>query len=557
MTTIFRRSSTRRCVALAVLAGLTIAACASDDDSGGPSGSATETEDSSDASGSSDTPSSSDAPSPSDAPASTEKGVVRVGLDLATQNNNGPTFDPVAATNSNGTPYDAIWYLVYGRLMRPNLDGSLTPELATRAEVIDPMTIEIELREGVTFSDGSPLDAAAVKAALERPIGNRTEGVDGISDEYYSLESVEVVDPLTARLSVPDGTAARWFDQFVSSWETSITKPGQTDFSNPIGAGPMKVVSYKPAESMVLEQNESYWDAESVGVAGYEFLHVLGDQPSSGMAALLSGQLDVAAADPNQLINLDSSVEAFTSLRPDWTIGVHICKADGPLADPRVRQAINKGIDRDEINEKVFQGSGVPQTQIWPDEHQFHDPALDDVLAYDPEGARELLKEAGYEDGFDLTLYSIPYFGLNETAEVFVPQMAEIGITVDFKQGGNYVNDFLVANDRAIGFYPSTSQGTDILNTWVAEDIGNVCHYDDPELNAIAAEMATVEQTSPEAAELWSSASDIVINDALSGFILYRPAIVVYDPDRVAEIDLWPSGDWLVPDPLKTSVASD
>jgi peptide/nickel transport system substrate-binding protein len=480
-------------------------------------------------------------------------GILRIGMDLVTSSGVGVNFDPATA-GATSEAYDGLKYVVFGRLMRPNADGSLTPELAESATVVDKNTIEIVVRDGVTFSDGSAFDAAAVKAALDRAVANRATNETGFRVPFFSLTGTEVTAPNTVELSFGDGSAPSWYDTYMPGWETTITKPGETNWSAPIGAGPMKIASFKPGDSITLTKNESYFDADEIEVAGLEVVHVPNDQPASGVAAVQAGQLDVTRVEPAQLASATGSLETLSLVKPGSTVGMHICKAEPPLSDPRVRQAINKGIDRDAISDAIYGGQAAPQTQIWPPGHKFNSPELDDTLAYDVEGAKKLLAEAGYSGGFDLDLYSLPHFGLPEVSEVFKEQMAELGINVSYIAGADYLSQFLTANARGVGLFPGSSSGLAALTAWSGEGLGNICDYNNQELNGLIAELKTVSSSQPEAEELWHQVNELVVDQALSGFVLFRPNIVIFDSERVDGVTLWPLGNHLMPDITTTYV---
>jgi peptide/nickel transport system substrate-binding protein len=521
----------RRTMALLALLALVSSACGGDDGGGEEAG-----------------PSSTEAPEAAADPA----GVFKIGWDMV-QSTSGVQLDPALA-NGNATSNDAIWYLVFGRFMRPTMDGGLEPDLAERATIVDPNTIEIVLRDGVTFSDGSPFDAAAVKGSLERVLANRERAVDAYLPGFFSLASVEATSPDTARLSFPDGTAASWFDQYISGWQTSILKPGA---SGPIGAGPMKVVTFEPEVSLVLEKNERYWNADAVKVAGVELVHIAFDQPQSGINALRSGQVDLVFTEPSQLSALSGNLKSYARVSPEQSGNLHICKKEGPLADPRVRKAINKAIDREAINEAVYQGTAEPATQMWPKGHRLNNPEVDDELAYDPEGAKKLLAEAGYADGVTVDVYPIAAFGLDDTAEVLQQQLAAVGVKVNLHAGANYVEDYLKPNRAGMGLYPSGVAGLQKLAAWVGDSIGNVCQYDDPELTAIHDQLAKVSVTTDEAVELWHQAAEIVVDDALGGFIIFRSVLAAYNTERIGNLVGWPLGQYAMPDPTKSYVKAD
>jgi peptide/nickel transport system substrate-binding protein len=475
-------------------------------------------------------------------------GVVRVGYDLVLQAAGGFQLDPAEqATSAN----EAVLYLVYGRLMRPTEDGGLEPDLAESASVVDANTIEIVLRDGVTFQDGTPFDAAAVQAGLERSLAAENE--PGFTPDFFSLESVEVVAPDTVRLTISDGTALSWFDTFLGSWQTTIVKP-DTDFSRPVGAGPFKVEAFEPEQSLVLTRYSDYWDVSSITVGGMEFTHIAADQMQSGISALRAGQIDLSITDATQLAGLSGNLEPLIIEDGDQTVAMQVCKQDGPLADPDVRRAINKAIDREAISEAIYQGTAAPATQIWPEGHRFFDPALAEELAYDQDAARELLEEAGYADGFSFDLYLVPALGLPDVAQVIQQQLAEVGVTIDIIPAANYVNDFLTPKKAGAGLIPGSAEGLEKLNQWVGDALANACQYSDPELDAVAEQLALVSQSSEEAVELWRQVNETVVSDALGIFVLFRSGLAAYDSDRLVEVGTWPKGSVVVPDPRATTV---
>jgi peptide/nickel transport system substrate-binding protein len=294
-----------RVIALFAVLGLLLAACGGSDDEG----------------------SSTDSTSGGAASNVDPNGVLKIGADLVSSSGGGVNFDPAFGTQTSGNPYDALWYMVFGRLMRPHADGSLTPDLAESATVVDKNTIEIVVRDGVTFSDGTPFDGAAVKASFDRAVANRATNETGFQAPFYSLTSTEVAAPNTVKLTFTDGSAASWYDQYMPAWQTTVTKPGETNWNTPIGAGPMKVASFQPGDSITLERNESYYDADGINVAGVEITHIPLDQTASGVAAIQTGQLDVSSIDSTQLPSLTGSLESTVLVKPDATVGMHICKA--------------------------------------------------------------------------------------------------------------------------------------------------------------------------------------------------------------------------------------
>jgi peptide/nickel transport system substrate-binding protein len=524
------RLARRRLMALLAVTALAFTACSS----GGDDDEATDTTDTTEAAAKND-----------------PNAIIKVGFDLVQQGGTGVWVDPIK-TQANGNANDALFYLVYGRFMTATADGELEPELAESVTIVDKNTIDIKLREGATFSDGSPFDAAAVKSGLERSVAANNQ--EAFQAQFFSLKSVDVVDPMTARLNIPDGTAASWFDTYIATWHTSIVKAGETDFVKPVGAGPMVVESFQDGVSMTLRKNVNFWDVDEIKVAGIDLVQIAYAEPQSGIAAIRAGQIDMVTTEPSQLPALTGAVKAYARTSPDQTVSIHICKKDGPLADARVRRAFNKGIDRDAINEAIFSGTASPATQIWPKGHRLANPDLDDELAYDPEGAKELLAEAGYADGVAIDVYPIPVQGISETSEVMKQQLAEVGITLNLKPGTNYVNDFLKPGRPGIGIFPGSSGGLERLEDWTGTSLGNVCQYQDAEVARLYGALAGVSQGSDEAVDLWHEAAEHVVSEALGGFVLFRSTLAAYSDERIADVVSLQLGQFLMPDPRVTYV---
>ena len=527
-----RRRSWRYLLAIVLASGLVAAACSS----GGEGGQGGD--------GTGDAASGSE-PDPA--------GIMRIGYPLL-QSGLPAWHDPTTGTNGTSAN-DVFYYLVYGRFFRPTVEGGIEPDLAESATVVDANTIDLTVREGLTFSDGTPFDATAVRAGLERSLA--ANNVDAFLAPFFSLKAVQIVSPTTVRLSIPDGTAPSWFDAFLSSWQTSIVKPGETDFLEPVGAGPMTVESYDPESAFVMRKNPTYWNVDNVKVAGMDFINIPFASPESALTALRADQVDITYADPSQVTSLSGSLEPFAATNPNQVVWLHMCKKEGPLADARVRKAINKGIDRDAIDEAVYFGTAEPSTQMWPTGHRFNNPDVDDELAYDPDEAKALLQEAGYGNGVSIDIYPLPFAGISETTEVMKEQLADVGITLNIQQITDYVGSYLVPSPPAIGVYPGNSTGPAKLTAWTGTSIGNVCKYDDPELTQIFNDLGTVSASSDEAVDLWYEADEKVTEEALGGFVVFRSQVAAFNADRIGDMTAWPKGGgYVTPDPLQTYVKS-
>ena len=145
---------------------------------------------------------------------------------------------------------------------------------------------------------------------------------------------------------------------------------------------------------------------------------------------------------------------------PDTTLMTEftMCKTDEPFSNPQVRQALSMAIDRDAINEVLYGGEGAVAWDLWPQDHPFHNPDLDEVYAFDPEAAQQLLADAGYPDGFTFDVIPIPVSGMPEVAQIVQQMYADIGVTMNIVPTQNYIEDFFNRKLAPVGLVPSTAQ---------------------------------------------------------------------------------------------------
>jgi peptide/nickel transport system substrate-binding protein len=297
------------------------------------------------------------------------------------------TLDPQAALDGNER---AVTDNVYETLLRRDPQSNeLIPNLATELPTpIDDTTWEFKLREGVEFSNGEPFNAEAAAYSINRVIdpGYTTaqsdffEGITGATaiDEYTLDVTTENNDPvLPARMYGLKMMPPK------ASEDSSIV-------DNPIGTGPYVMERYDRGRQIVLSRNDSYWgDEPSVKKVTIVFLPEAGSRAS----ALKTGEVDLATVMPAE--QTDSLPQTYSREGLEFPI-FRLKDFDGPLADPRVRQALNYAVDKDAIAEELYGGyASVAKCQtLSPSQFGFN-PDLA-PYPYDPDKAKQLLAEAGY-----------------------------------------------------------------------------------------------------------------------------------------------------------------
>lgn len=343
-------------------------------------------------------------------------------------------------------PNNAMARHIFDRLILQNELQQLEPGLAVSWKPIDDLTWEFKLREGVTFHDGSPFTADDVVCTWERApnvpnspasLATYIKGKTAVKIDDYTVHFVtETPYPLMGN---DVSTVSIVSDEIGCGATTEDFNAGTAA----IGTGPFKFVSYKPGDSIVLERNEDYWGEAPIW-SEVEFRPI--KSAPSRVAALLAGDVDLIAAVPTTDISTLKARDDVTLSQgvSNRVIYLHMdqfrenspfVKAkDGsdiknPLMDVRVRRAISMAISRDAIVDRVMEGVAIKAGQLLPEGFFGVSPNLKPV-EYDPEGAKALLAEAGYPDGFALTIHgpNDRYINDAKIAEAIGQMLSRVGI---------------------------------------------------------------------------------------------------------------------------------
>lgn len=444
------------------------------------------------------------------------------------------SWDPAQAHVGHAlVPYQ----LVYDTLILREPDGELSPMLATAWSYNDDRTVlTLELRDDVTFSDGEPFDAEAVTANLEHfKAGNGRQAV-----QLTQFESATAVDEDTVEitLAAPDPAMEYYLSQAAGLMASPAAIDAGTLETDPIGTGPYvfdKANSVRDSQSSFTAK-EDYWNPELQKFDQVE-LRILEDI-SARVNAIVSGQVDWTTLDAKTADQAeDAGREIIPDYQVDWT-GMTFLDRDGvvnpALADVRVRQAINYAVDRETLLEQLQLGRGSVTSQVFgPDSGAFVDE-LEDYYPYDPEKAKELLKEAGYEDGFELELPVIPAFATQITA--LAQQLGEIGITVTQTSvpAANYVADVVQKKFEAFNFNLFQGEAWVAINQIISPTATfNPFGTTEPELEEL---IAVVQQGGEDSAAAAEDVNRYVTENAW--FLpLYRiDQISVYNPETVTVV---------------------
>ena len=380
---------------------------------------------------------------------------------------------------------------VFDRLFEIKVDdsgaASLVNNLCQEYTVSeDGLTYDFALVEGVTFSNGDPLTANDVKYTFERmlkdPLCVNTEAVDPIlgadallAGEADELEGIVITDDthFSITLAAPDASFLyKLATPACSIYNAAVTEAAGDQFGiDPavtIGTGPYVVDSWEVNTAITLSRNENYWgelpDVEKVIVS------VIPD-PSTQSMMFQNGELDLLDLDylDSSVVNSTYKTQYADNLIYGNRLAITYMSMNQniePFNDVRVRKAVQMAIDRQALLDAVYSGDGNVEDGIFPRGLVGHNPDLEGTITYDPEGAKALLAEAGYADGFTMQ------FDADNSAsssvmllyQIIHQQLAEVGITVKI----NSMDESSWLDLRSSGDMNS------FIGTWTAD-------YNDPD----------------------------------------------------------------------------
>lgn len=418
-------------------------------------------------------------------------------------------LDPI---NASADVEIAFLNAVYDYLIDTNADNELVPRLATDWTVSDDGTVyTLTLAEGVTFHNGDAFSSADVIWTL-----NRLSAEDApTADLFSTVTSIEADGDNAVTITLSEPNPDFLFN--LSDNRALILQENAEDIGNTFnGTGPFRLQEYVVEDRAILEANEEYFDG-APNVAGLEFVY-FGDGEAA-VNALRSGTID-------GILRMDNAT--FLSLSEDDLYGAIDVATNGhdlvrlradrePGDDPRVRLAFKHATNRQAVFERTQFGFGAlgRDTPIGPLYSRFYTEEFP-LPEHDPERARELLAEAGYEDGLEMTLFVPNAPGRPDLAQVLASQWAEAGInvTIEVQEEAVYYGDngWLEVD---LGITPWGSRPIPQFYLDVAYETGavwNEAHYSNEELDALIAEARTTVDVDERAA-IYEEIQRILIED--------------------------------------------
>ena len=442
------------------------------------------------------------------------------------------TLDPGVSLDGQSP---LLWRCVYEPLLQ--FKGSTIDVESRLAQGYDldnaKNTLVFHLRPGVSFTDGTALDAAAVKLNIERQIAVK----QGIAYALSTVKSVEAPDDHTVVVNLSGysdgllyGFASLYGLYMISA--KAITDHKGKDWaqswlrSNMVGTGPYTLANYQLNQQASFSRNEKYWD----GWKGAHFERVLVQyvsDPSSGRLEIERGQSQIALYLPDDVVYSMRS-EKSVHVTDDPSFNVYYlglpCRT-GPTANKAVRQAISYGFDYDTWTKSVLNGTASQARGPLPKIFPGWDGSLPQY-SYDPDKARKMLTAAGFDGGgFSLKfIYETGYYWKRPLGEQFQSNMKDLGITVSIQElspstwVGTLSNKATANEAYGVVWWPSLATPFDFLWTLFATSAQgsagyNFTYYSNPQFDSVL-NKATAEPDEAKRMQLYAQAQRIVVEDA-------------------------------------------
>ncbi|MDA8371763.1 MAG: ABC transporter substrate-binding protein [Nocardiopsaceae bacterium] len=386
-------------------------------------------------------------------------------------------------------------HALYAGLCYFDTDYTIKMALAESIEPNDEATVwTVKLKEGLKFHDGSDVTADAVIFTLQRITD--PDDPTSLAGQLTTLDrdNLKKVDDLTVEVPFTDPFVT--FLDVMAEYLAGIVPEG-FDPENPVGAGPFKFKEFTPGERSVFEAHTDYWQEGMPYVDELEIINF--PDETARVNALVGGQVDVISQLPHsqiEVVEADDNLEVLESETGMWLpFTMRVDKA--PFDDERVRQAFRLIVDREEMVDQALSGHGT----VGNDLYGRFDPAYNEDLPQreqDIEKAKELLAEAGHEDGLEVELVTGPISpGAEAAAQVFKEQAAKAGVTVKLKQTNSteYYGDNYLQWTFAQDFWSSRNYLSQAAQGSLPGAAFNETHWDDEEWVEIIEEArATVDE---------------------------------------------------------------
>lgn len=425
------------------------------------------------------------------------------------------SLDPHTSTSAGKRE---IFFNIFEGLVKADPDGNFVPALAESYEIADDATtFTFHIRKGVKFHNGADLTAEDVIYTLDKCRGTET-GVPLLS-AYAEIDTVTAIDDDTVEIKLKAPNI-----EYLAYLNTAIIPHDYADQETfPIGTGPYKFKSRSVQENIVLEKFADYW-----GTPGYldEVTFKIIENTDALVMALRSGSVDLSvhrvASDVQEIGDEYELLESPTNL----VQALYLNNTAEPLNDLRVRQALNYAVNVDDVMLITNDGLGTPiGSSIYPSFGKYFMPELADAYPYNPDKAKELLTEAGYPDGFSLTITAPSNYAVHvNAAQVLAEQLKAVGIDakINLVEWATWLSDVYQGRNfeaTVVGFDASFLTARALLERWISDNSKNMINFNNPEYDRVLKE-AFAATNEEEQTALYKQAEKILSDDAANVYLM-------------------------------------
>lgn len=440
-------------------------------------------------------------------------------------------WDPSNQPGYQGWAAEAVW----DQLCKTDANGKAVPDVADKFEITNGnKTFKAHIREGQKFSDGTPVDSAAVKASFEY-----VENNGGSSNDYKGI-TIETPDANNISITWPDPQGPVMDNKACAPKIVPAAALAAKKFDTPVGSGPyvLDAAASTTGSVYTFTKNENHWNAENYP---YKKLVVkVITSETASVSALKTSQIDAVLVPQASAKEVESSGQKVIKFQGQTTrllLTDHLGKVLKPIGNLKVRQAMNMVFDKQAMAKSLYQGNAEPTAQVFRKGTDAYIEGLQDPYPYDVEKAKSLMVEAGYASGFTLELPTMTGQNFETLMPYVTQQLAKINIKV--KQvpltGANAIGD-LLSGKYPVVLWQLGNLGNSALQIYIEstpQGWWNLEHQPDKTVDTLWKQITAA--TDPkESAKLQQQINRYQVDQAWFAPMVYNGSNFAYNSSKVA-----------------------
>ncbi|TCC36397.1 ABC transporter substrate-binding protein [Kribbella speibonae] len=439
-------------------------------------------------------------------------------------------WDPSNQPGYQGWAAEAVW----DQLCKTDATGKAVPDIADTFETTNGnKTFKAHIRAGQTFTDGTPVDSAAVKASFEFASKN------GGSQADYKGITIDTPDASNISITWPDPQGPVMDNKACAPKIVPAASVAAKKFDNPIGSGPyvLDTAASTTGSVYTFTKNEKHWNAKNYPYKKLVIKVITSD--TAAVSALKTGQIDAVLVPQASLNEVQASGQKVIKFQGQTTrllLTDHLGKVLKPIGNLKVRQAINMVFDKEAMAKSLYQGNAEPTPQVFRKGTDAYIENMQDPYPYDVDKAKALMTEAGYGGGFTMELPTMTGQNFETLMPYVTQQLAKINIKV--KQvpltGANAISD-LLSGKYPVVLWQLGNLGNSALQIYVEstpKGWWNLEHQPDPTVDRLWTRITTAEPE--ESAKLQQQINQYQVDQAWFAPMVYNGTNYVYNPAKVA-----------------------